>query len=252
MVSGAQGFGSQARRHHPGGRVSEAPVVVETRGVTRILQEAVPVTLVRDIDLSVRKGEFVSITGPSGSGKSSLLYLLGLLDVPTEGEVMIDGQPTNGLDANALAAIRLRKIGFVFQFHFLLPEFDVLQNIMLPMRRLGTLSESEMRERGMTLLAGLEMADQTTKRPDQLSGGQRQRVAIARALANDPLILLADEPTGNLDSKNSKIVRDIFARLVSEQGRTVIAVTHETDFAAATQRNVHLVDGRIVKDERRS
>lgn len=227
-------------------------MVVETRGVTRILQEAVPVTLVRDIDLSVRKGEFVSITGPSGSGKSSLLYLLGLLDVPTEGEVMIDGQPTNGLDANVLAAIRLRKIGFVFQFHFLLPEFDVLQNIMLPMRRLGTLSESEMRERGMTLLAGLEMANQTTKRPDQLSGGQRQRVAIARALANDPLILLADEPTGNLDSKNSKIVRDIFARLVSEQGRTVIAVTHETDFAAATQRNVHLVDGRIVKDERRS
>lgn len=231
--------------------MSEAPVVVETRNVTRILQEMVPVTLVRDVNLSVSKGEFVSITGPSGSGKSSLLYLLGLLDVPTNGEVLIDGQSTNGLDANALAAIRLRKIGFVFQFHFLLPEFDVLQNIMLPMRRLGALSEADMKERGMSLLAGLEMADQATKRPDQLSGGQRQRVAIARALANDPLILLADEPTGNLDTKNSKIVQDIFARLVREQGRTVIAVTHEVDFAAATQRNVHLVDGRIVSDERR-
>ena len=231
--------------------MSETPLVVETRGVTRILQEAVPVTLVRDINLSVRKGEFVSITGPSGSGKSSLLYLLGLLDVPTEGQVLIDGQSTNGLDANALAAIRLRKIGFVFQFHFLLPEFNVLQNIVLPMRRLGVLSEAEMTERGMTLLSGLEMADQAKKNPDQLSGCQRQRVAIARALANDPLILLADEPTGNLDTKNSKIVQDIFARLVSEQGRTVIAVTHEVEFAAATQRNVHLVDGRIVSDERR-
>jgi len=231
--------------------VSKTPLVVETRGVTRILQEAVPVTLVRDINLSVRKGEFVSITGPSGSGKSSLLYLLGLLDVPTEGQVLIDGQSTNGLDANALAAIRLRKIGFVFQFHFLLPEFNVLQNIVLPMRRLGVLSEAEMTERGMTLLSGLEMADQAKKNPDQLSGGQRQRVAIARALANDPLILLADEPTGNLDTKNSKIVQDIFTKLVSEQGRTVIAVTHEVEFAAATQRNVHLVDGRIVSDERR-
>ena len=231
--------------------MSKTPLVVETRGVTRILQEAVPVTLVRDINLSVRKGEFVSITGPSGSGKSSLLYLLGLLDVPTEGQVLIDGQSTNGLDANALAAIRLRKIGFVFQFHFLLPEFNVLQNIVLPMRRLGVLSEAEMTERGMTLLSGLEMADQAKKNPDQLSGGQRQRVAIARALANDPLILLADEPTGNLDTKNSKIVQDIFTKLVSEQGRTVIAVTHEVEFAAATQRNVHLVDGRIVSDERR-
>lgn len=231
--------------------MSEAPVVIEARNVTRILHETVPVTLVRDITLSVRKGEFVSITGPSGSGKSSLLYLLGLLDVPTSGEVLIDAQSTNGLDANALAAIRLGKIGFVFQFHFLLPEFDVLQNIMLPMRRLGTLSEADMKERGMALLTGLEMGDQAKKRPDRLSGGQRQRVAIARALANDPLILLADEPTGNLDSKNSKIVQEIFARLVREQQRTVIAVTHETDFAAATQRNVHLVDGRIVSDERR-
>lgn len=225
--------------------------LVETRGVTRILEEAVPVTLVRDIDLSVARGEFVSITGPSGSGKSSLLYLLGLLDVPTKGEVLIDGEATGGLAPDALAALRLRKLGFVFQFHFLLPEFTVLQNVMLPMQRLGALGEAEIVARGKKLLADLDMADQAHKRPDQLSGGQRQRAAIARALANDPLIILADEPTGNLDTRNSEIVQEIFGRLVHEEGRTVIAVTHEESFAAAAARNVHLVDGRIVKDERR-
>ncbi|HUD51028.1 ABC transporter ATP-binding protein [Parvibaculum sp.] len=231
--------------------MSDPALVVETRGITRILQEAVPVTLVRDIELRVTRGEFVSITGPSGSGKSSLLYLLGLLDVPTAGEVLIDGQPTGGLTADDLAAIRLAKLGFVFQFHFLLPEFTVLQNVMLPMQRLGVLSEEKMQSRGLQLLADLDMADQARKRPDQLSGGQRQRVAIARALANDPLVILADEPTGNLDTKNSEIVQDIFGRLVREQGRTVIAVTHEEAFARTTGRNVHLVDGRIEKDVKR-
>lgn len=231
--------------------MSDPALVVETRGITRILQEAVPVTLVRDIELRVTRGEFVSITGPSGSGKSSLLYLLGLLDVPTAGEVLIDGQPTGGLTADELAAIRLAKLGFVFQFHFLLPEFTVLQNVMLPMQRLGALSEGKMQSRGLQLLADLDMADQARKRPDQLSGGQRQRVAIARALANDPLVILADEPTGNLDTKNSEIVQDIFGRLVREQGRTVIAVTHEEAFARTTGRNVHLVDGRIEKDVKR-
>jgi lipoprotein-releasing system ATP-binding protein len=231
--------------------VSDPELVVETQNVTRILQETVPVVLVRDIDLRVTKGEFVSITGPSGSGKSSLLYLLGLLDIPTKGEVLIDGQPTCGLAADELAAIRLAKLGFVFQFHFLLPEFTVLQNVMLPMQRLGALSEEKMESRGLQLLADLDMADQAQKRPDQLSGGQRQRVAIARALANDPLIILADEPTGNLDTKNSEIVQDIFAKLAREQGRTVIAVTHEEAFARTTDRNVHLVDGRIARDEKR-
>lgn len=231
--------------------MSDRTPLVETRGVTRILEEAVPVTLVRDIDLAVARGEFVSIAGPSGSGKSSLLYLLGLLDLPTKGEVLIDGEATGGLNPDALAAIRLKKLGFVFQFHFLLPEFTVLQNVMLPMQRLGALGETEIVARGEKLLADLDMADQIHKRPDQLSGGQRQRAAIARALANDPLIILADEPTGNLDTRNSEIVQEIFGRLVHEQGRTVIAVTHEESFAAAAERNVHLVDGRIVKDERR-
>lgn len=225
--------------------------LLEVRGVTRILPAIVPVTLVHDIDLVVEKGEFMSVTGPSGSGKSSLLYLLGLLDVPTSGEIFIDGIATSGLGADALAAIRLAKIGFVFQFHFLLPEFTVIENVMLPMRRLGALTMDEIRMRAGELLGGLDMSDQAEKRPDQLSGGQRQRVAIARALANDPVLILADEPTGNLDSKNSKVVREIFARLAREQGRTVIAVTHEESFASSTRRNVYLVDGHIANDERR-
>jgi lipoprotein-releasing system ATP-binding protein len=229
---------------------AERPLL-EARGVTRILPAIVPATLVHDIDLVVEKGEFVSVTGPSGSGKSSLLYLLGLLDVPTSGEIFIDGIATSGLGADALAAIRLAKIGFVFQFHFLLPEFTVIENVMLPMRRLGALTMDDIRTRAGALLKDLDMSDQAEKRPDQLSGGQRQRVAIARALANDPVLILADEPTGNLDSRNSKIVQAIFARLAREQGRTVIAVTHEESFARSTQRNVYLVDGHIARDERR-
>lgn len=225
--------------------------IVELRGVTRILQDAVPVPLVRDIDLVVRRGEFVSVTGPSGSGKSSLLYLLGLLDRPTSGHVLIDGEDTVGFSSDRLAAIRLSKLGFVFQFHFLLPEFTVLHNVTLPMLRLGRLDEKTIHERGMSLLADFGIADQAKKRPDQLSGGQRQRVAVARALSNDPLVILADEPTGNLDMRNSEIVQGIFAELAAKQGRTVIAVTHDTDFANSAPRNVHLVDGRIASDTRR-
>ncbi|MDP2123717.1 MAG: ABC transporter ATP-binding protein [Parvibaculum sp.] len=228
----------------------EAPVI-ELKGVTRILQEAVPVTLVRDIDLVIRRGEFVSVTGPSGSGKSSLLYLLGLLDLPTEGRVLIDGIDTSGYSSDRLADVRLAKLGFVFQFHFLLPEFTVLHNVTLPMQRLGRLDGDEIHARGMALLKDFEIDDQAKKRPDQLSGGQRQRVAVARALANDPAVILADEPTGNLDMRNSEIVQGIFADLAAKQGRTVIAVTHDKDFADAAPRNVHLVDGRIDSDTRR-
>lgn len=228
----------------------EAPVI-ELKGVTRILQEAVPVTLVRDIDLVVRRGEFVSVTGPSGSGKSSLLYLLGLLDLPTEGRVLIDGIDTSGYSLDRLADVRLAKLGFVFQFHFLLPEFTVLQNVTLPMQRLGKLDDDEIHARGMALLKDFEIDDQAKKRPDQLSGGQRQRVAVARALANDPAVILADEPTGNLDMRNSEIVQRIFSDLAEKQGRTVVAVTHDNDFADSAPRNVHLVDGRIDSDTRR-
>jgi lipoprotein-releasing system ATP-binding protein len=223
-------------------------VVLRTENVTRILPLTVPVTLVHDINFRVTAGEFVSITGPSGSGKSSLLYLLGLLDAPTEGRVIVEDQDTGPLSYDELAQFRLAHLGFVFQFHFLLPEFTILDNVIIPMKRLGGLSEQDINARGMQLLDGLEIGDQAKKFPDQLSGGQRQRVAIARALANAPTIILADEPTGNLDTKNSDIVRDIFVRLAKEQGTTIIAVTHDVDFAEAADRNVHLIDGAIARD----
>jgi len=223
----------------------EVPVL-QARGLTRILPGTVPVTLVRDIDLSIGASEFVAITGPSGSGKSSLLYLLGLLDRPTEGEVLIEGQATGDLSDGDLAKLRLTKLGFVFQFHFLLPEFGVLQNVMLPMRKAGGRDLGEIRARAEQILIQLGLEDCLAKMTDQISGGQRQRVAVARALANDPRIILADEPTGNLDTKNAGIVFDILRNLVREEGRTVVAVTHDANLAARTDRRIHVVDGRIV------
>ena len=219
--------------------------LIKTEGLTRILPGPVPVTLVEDITMSVEPGEFLVITGPSGSGKSSLLYLLGLLDLPTRGELWLQGNPTGGLREPDLAALRLRSIGFVFQFHFLLPEFSSLRNVMLPMQRLGRYGEGECRRRAKALLETFGLGEALRKRPGQLSGGMRQRVAIARALANDPPLVLADEPTGNLDSRNSEIVFEAFLRIAREEGRTVIAVTHDEDFASGADRRIHLVDGRI-------
>jgi len=226
--------------------------LIETRKATRILAGTVPVTLVADIDLLIHEKQFVAITGPSGSGKSSLLYLLGLLDVPTSGEVLVRGEDTSLLDDDARAEIRLATLGFIFQFHFLLPEFTTTQNVMLPMRALGRLNARQMKERAEGLLASLGLADHLAKRPDQLSGGQRQRVAVARALANDPPVILADEPTGSLDSKSSEQVFQILRDLVDKDGRSVVAVTHALDLAERMDRRVHLVDGRIVSDEMRA
>lgn len=220
--------------------------VIEAQGVTRILPGTVPVTLVRDVDFCADAGELIAITGPSGSGKSSLLYLLGLLDVPTAGRILLEGRETSALSPAELAAVRLRRLGFVFQFHFLLPEFTALQNVLVPMRKLGRLSAGEMDARGHALLASLDLDRLAAKKPHQLSGGERQRVAIARALANDPVLVLADEPTGNLDTRNSGIVFDIFERLAGEEGKTVLTVTHDPTLAARTHRQVRLVDGRIV------
>ena len=225
-------------------------VLIEARDVTRILQGIVPVTLVHDIDLSIHENEFVAITGPSGSGKSSLLYLLGLLDLPTAGEVLIHGRSTTRMDEGERAATRLATLGFVFQFHFLLPEFSALANVMLPMRALRRLSPKAMQERAAELLGSFGLADHLHKRPDQMSGGQRQRVAVARALANDPPVVLADEPTGSLDSAASEQVFQILRDLVDKRGKTVVAVTHELDFAARMDRRINLIDGGIVSDQR--
>jgi len=219
--------------------------LLRATGVTRVLPGTVPVTLVRDVDLDFAAGEFCAITGPSGSGKSSLLYLLGLLDAPTAGEVEVEGEPTAALSADGLADIRLAKLGFIFQFHFLLQEFTVRENVALPMRKLGRLSRPEAAERSAALLDRLGLGDKMDSHPFQLSGGERQRVAVARALANDPLIVLADEPTGNLDTRNAGIVFDIFERLAAEEGRTIITVTHDPTLAARAKRQVVIVDGRI-------
>jgi lipoprotein-releasing system ATP-binding protein len=223
--------------------------LVEAHGVTRILPGLVPTTLVHDVDLAVGDNEFVAITGPSGSGKSSLLYLLGLLDVPTAGEVRIRGRATAAMDEEERAFTRLSTIGFVFQFHFLLPEFTARENVMLPMRALHRLSVRTMRERAAALLASLGLADHVDKRPDQLSGGQRQRVAVARALANEPPLILADEPTGSLDSKSSEQVFEILRELVERQGKTVVAVTHDLDLAHRMHRRIVLEDGGIASDD---
>ena len=227
-----------------------AAPLVEARNVTRILPGVVPTTLVHDIDLTLGDGEFVGITGPSGSGKSSLLYLLGLLDMPTQGEVLIRGQATAEMNEEESAATRLEMLGFVFQFHFLLPEFTARDNVMLPLRALGRLSTTEMVERADALLASLGLSKHGGKRPDQLSGGQRQRVAVARALANDPPLILADEPTGSLDSQSSEQVFEILRGLVDQHGKTVVAVTHDLELASRMDRRLQLVDGGIVAELR--
>jgi lipoprotein-releasing system ATP-binding protein len=226
-----------------------AEALIEARRLTRILPGIIPTTLVRDIDVTIGPQEFVAITGPSGSGKSSLLYLLGLLDMPTEGEVLIRGRTTAAMSEEERAQIRLSGIGFVFQFHFLLPEFTALENVMLPMRALGARTRHAMERAAADLLAALGLAEHAHKRPDQMSGGQRQRVAVARALANDPPIILADEPTGSLDSKSSEQVFEILQDLVQRQRKTVVAVTHDLGLAARMTRRVHLVDGMIAVGE---
>ena len=220
--------------------------LIETKDLTRVLPETVPVTLVKDVTLSIGEKEFVAVVGPSGSGKSSLLYLLGLLDRPSSGTLRIAGRDTEPMSERERAATRLSMLGFVFQFHFLLPEFTARENVEIPMRRLGRLPRPEMHERAGALLASLGLGDHVDKRPDQLSGGQRQRVAVARSLANDPPLILADEPTGSLDSKSSEQVFAILRDLVRERGKTVVAVTHDLDMAAQMDRRIQLVDGRVV------
>lgn len=223
--------------------------LIEARGVTKVLSGIVPVTLVRDISLTILPREFIAITGPSGSGKSSLLYLLGLLDLPTTGEVLIDGQSTTVMTEDERAEVRLTRLGFVFQFHFLLPEFSITENVALPMRALGRLPPRAIVARADELLESFGLGDHRHKTPDQLSGGQRQRVAVARALANDPPVILADEPTGSLDSASTTQVFGILRDLVALRGKTVVAVTHDLALATQMHRRIHVVDGRLSNHE---
>ncbi len=217
-------------------------VVIETENVVKKIRGE---TILRDINLSIYRGEFVSITGASGSGKSSLLYILGLLDSPTYGKVYFDGKLINFKNKRELAKKRNRKIGFVFQFHYLLPEFTAIENVMIPMVRRGE-SISNAREKSFFLLEKVGLRGKEYRKPYQLSGGEQQRVAIARALSNNPSVILADEPTGNLDSKNTEVVMDIFLNL-NKEGTTIVMVTHEQFLAKKTHRIFEMKDGRIIK-----
>lgn len=226
----------------------QKPVILRTDHLGRVLTtEELPVTLVKDASVDIRTHEFTAIKGPSGSGKSSLLYLLGLLDTPTSGQIFIDNIDITDYSPRQLAQIRLEQMGFVFQFHFLLPEFTALENVTMPMRRLGKYKDAAIIARATERLDRLGLAEHIHKLPSQLSGGQRQRVAIARALANDPRMIFADEPTGNLDSESSKTVQNILKTLAHEDGCAVVAVTHDPEFAKNCDRVITIVDGKIVE-----
>ena len=222
--------------------------LIEARAVTRILEGVVPTTLVHDIDMQIGANEFIAVTGPSGSGKSSLLYLLGLLDLPTSGEVRIRGKATAHMSEEERAHIRLSELGFVFQFHFLLPEFSALQNVTLPMRALARLSREEMDERGRMLLGSLGLAEHCHKRPDQLSGGQRQRVVLARALVGRPRLVVADEPTSMVDATLRAGIVALIRQLRDHHGIAFLVITHDLDMAAAVAEQVAVMQrGRLVE-----
>ena len=226
--------------------MSSSGNILEVLKVNKSFHDPVTVPVLKDVSLEVKRGEFVSITGKSGCGKSTLLYILSTMDTDYTGEVMIDGEATQGLSGARLAEIRSEKIGFVFQFHYLLPEFSVLKNVMLPGLKLGKYSAEEVEHRAMQRLKELDMHEHALKSANQLSGGQKQRVAIARSLINDPLILMGDEPTGNLDSKNTAIVFDIFKHIASDHKQSLLVVTHDNDFAARTDRTIVMDDGRVI------
>jgi lipoprotein-releasing system ATP-binding protein len=221
--------------------------MLEAKNINKYFHLPDEFQVLSDISFSMDRGEFVSIMGKSGCGKSTLLYLLSTMDTDYTGEIWLDGQKISGLPANDLARIRNEKIGFVFQFHYLLSEFTVLENVTLPARKLGLKSTQEIEHDAMTKLKLLGIDDQALKQASKISGGQKQRVAIARALINNPIIIMGDEPTGNLDSKNSDIVFNIFKELCVEEKLSLLIVTHDDEFAHRTDRIIQMGDGKILK-----
>lgn len=220
--------------------------ILSTNNIDKFFYQPTEFQVLKNISFEVKKGEFLSMIGKSGSGKSTLLYILSTMDTDYKGELYIDNQLVTGFTKDQLAEIRNEKIGFVFQFHYLLPEFSCLKNVMIPALKLGKLSEKEIEEKAYQKLQILGLQDQALKPASKLSGGQQQRVAIARALINNPLLIMGDEPTGNLDSKNTSIVFDIFQELTQNFGQTIIAVTHDDDFAHKSDRIIEMKDGRII------
>lgn len=220
--------------------------ILKTRRINKFFLDPVKFHVLKDISIELQKGEFVSIMGKSGCGKSTLLYILSTMDTKYEGELIIDGQTMSHQNKNELARIRNEKIGFIFQFHYLLPEFTVLKNVMLPALKLNKQKKSVIRSNALDKLELLGVRDQANKKASKISGGQKQRVALARALINDPKIIMGDEPTGNLDSKNSENVFNILKQLSQEQGLSLLVVTHDIDFAKKTDRIIEMGDGVIL------
>jgi len=220
--------------------------ILRTYKVNKYFTEPEKFHVIKDIDMSIHTSEFVSIVGKSGCGKSTLLYLLSTLDTNYEGKIEINNTVVTGLSQNELAKFRNENIGFIFQFHFLLPEFTALENVMLPALKRGKFSREEIEAMAMEKLGSVQMKDFAMKPSGKLSGGQQQRVAVARALINNPKIIMADEPTGNLDSVNTGLVFDIFKELAAK-GNTIIAVTHDNDFAGKSDRIIEMKDGEIVR-----
>ncbi|MET3125068.1 lipoprotein-releasing system ATP-binding protein [Arcicella rosea] len=221
--------------------------IIQAKAINKSFHDPVTIPILKDINFSVNKGEFTSIVGKSGCGKSTLLYILSTMDTAYEGELLIDGISMQGKKEQDLARVRNEKIGFVFQFHYLLNEFTVLQNVMLPGLKLNKYSEQELEHRAMEHLRKLGIENQALKSATQLSGGEKQRVAIARALINDPVIIMGDEPTGNLDKKNTEVVFDIFQQLAIEYQQALLIVTHDPSFANRTNRIIEMEDGRVIK-----
>ena len=222
--------------------------ILEAKNITKYFHDPISIQVLKEITFSILQGEFVSIIGKSGCGKSTLLYILSTMDTDYEGDLLIGNIAMRNKKEADLALIRSEKIGFVFQFHYLLNEFSVLRNVMLPGLKLAKYSEKEVEARAYQKLKILGIQDEALKKPNQLSGGQKQRVAIARSLINDPLILMADEPTGNLDKKNSEIVFSVFQELSEVFNQALLIVTHDNEFAARTHRIIEMEDGKILKD----
>ena len=222
--------------------------ILEAKQITKYFHEPETVQVLKGVDISVEQGEFLSIVGKSGCGTSTLLYILSTMDTDYEGTLNIKGEKLNGWSQNQLARFRNENLGFVFQFHFLLPEFTALRNVMMPALKLGKYSYAEIEHRAIDKLRMVEMDGFAHKMASKLSGGQQQRVAIARALINDPAIIMGDEPTGNLDKVNSQRVFEIFQELARQNHQTIITVTHDQDFAAGSDRIIVMSDGQIVTE----
>jgi len=224
----------------------ENKIALQATEIVKYFYQPEKFEVLKGLNFSVKKGEFLSLTGKSGSGKSTLLYVLSTMDTDYLGELTINGETLTGKSQNELSAFRNRHIGFVFQFHYLLTDFSVLDNVMLPALKLNHRSKSEIEEKAYQNLKLLGLQDYALKLASRLSGGQQQRVAIARALINDPSIIMGDEPTGNLDSRNTQVVFDIFKDLAQSRGQTIITVTHDDDFAQHSDRIIDMSDGRII------